>query len=90
MHDELLQYAALINQLAELDVWDNHPRTLERLTKPLNEHTMELIKFYNMRFQQNWAEKVLTRKGIGANVFWEVKNLSEMGHMENPWEDPNR
>jgi len=87
MHDELLQYAALINQIAELDVWDDHPRTLERLTEPVDEHTTEVIKWYNMKFQQNWAEKVLSRKGLGANAFWEVKNLIEVGHMENPWEN---
>jgi hypothetical protein len=87
MQDELLQFAALINQLAELDVYDDHPKTLERLTDAFkHENTMELIKWHNMNFQRNWENKTITRKGFTSE--WSVKNLVEAGLNTVPW--PNK
>jgi hypothetical protein len=86
MQDELLQYAALVNQITELDIYDDHPRTLERLTEPFkHEHTQGIIEWYNSLFQRSWDEKNFTRKGLGANEYFEVKNLIATGLNKTPW-----
>lgn len=86
MQDELLQYAALVHQLSELDVYDDHPRTLERLTELFkHENTLGIIEWWNSQFQRNWDNKVLTRKGMPTNDEWSVKNLSQHGLNNTPW-----
>ena len=86
---ELMELAQLIRQLAELPIYDDHPKTLDTLTETFKyPGTSELIDYYRTFFINRWQEKQYTRNGINVKAFnLTYKDIALSGIGTTPWKD---